>query len=199
MPEKKQRSIHFAEMTHGQKLVASQCMAKKLVRVVSVISNKRTIEDGVYTEKNTLYFYLTRYLIERISWLCRDLRPRVPQGDGRVKIVFSRRGNMQYQHFKNYLIRLSADQTSVHWPVIDINGIDAKDHSTRAGLQLADIVASAFANGFEPDRYGNCESRYAELLKPVVYERGGNYLSYGVKVVPTHTEMDLNDQQYTHD
>lgn len=198
MPEKRSRSIHFANMNHGQRVAATRSLGQRPIRTVSVLSNKRTIPDGVYREKNQLYFYLTRYLLERVSWLCRDLRPKVHQGDGRVKITFSRRGGMSYPDFRDYLQRLkdSADpDIKVHWPVIDIDGIDAKDHSTHAGLQLVDTVASAFASGVEPDKYGNCECRYAENLKRVVYERNGNFLSYGVKIVPRHTEMEITPEQ----
>lgn len=198
MPEKKARSIHFAHMNHGQRLAASRSLAARPIRSVSILSNKATIPDGIYREKNQLYFYLTRYLIERISWLCRDLRPRVPEGDGRVKITFSRRGGMSYPDFRQYLQRLQASQDKdikIHWPVIDVDGIDAKDHSTHAGLQLVDVIASAFAHAVEPDRYGNCECRYAELLKKTVYKHQGNYLSYGLKIVPRHMDMVLTDEQ----
>lgn len=198
MPEKKSRAIHFAEMNHNQKVMAAQSLADKPIRALSVVANKKALRDGVYCEKNQLYFYLTRYLIERLSWLCRDLRPQVPEGDGRLKIVFSRRGGMSYLQFTEYLDRLKNtgnDLVRIHWPVIDIPGIEAIDHSRRAGLQLSDIIASSFTAGFEPDRYGNCERRYAEILKPIVYNRSGNYLSYGLKIVPNLNGMELNGQQ----
>lgn len=92
MPDRKIRNIHFADLNHGQKLAACKILAKKPVRTINIIANKPIIPDGIYAEKNQLYFYLTRFLIERISWLCRDMRPNVPEGDGRVRITFSRRG-----------------------------------------------------------------------------------------------------------
>jgi hypothetical protein len=196
---KSQRDVHFKKLNHAQRTAACQCLAQKPIRSISILSNKRTAPSGVFTQKNQLYFYTTRYLIERISWLCRDMRPRVPEGDGRVKITFSRRGGMSYEGFRDYLLRLktsSDNDVNIHWPVIDIDGIEAKDHSSRASLQLADIVASAFACGIEPDMFGNCERRYAEELKRIVYERKGNYLSYGLKMLPKHTDIVLgNDQQ----
>ena len=197
-PEKKGRDIHFSKMNHNQRIAATQSLVQRPIRAISILSDKTTIPNDIYEDKNQLYFYLTRYLIERLSWLCRDLRPRVPQGDGRVKITFSRRGGMSYPDFRNYLEHLKAavdQEINIHWPVIDIDGISARDHSTNAGLQLADIVASAFAAGVEPDRYGNCECRYAEILKPIVYQRGGNFLSYGSKFVPNPVGRQLSDQQ----
>jgi hypothetical protein len=198
MPERAGRDIHFAKLNHPQKLMAAQRLAARPLRAISIIANKRVIPPGIYNERNQLYFYMTRYLIERISWLCRDMRRQVPEGDGRVRITFSRRGGMSYRHFREYLLRLQHAQDqeiNIHWPVIDIDAIDAKDHSTSASLQLADTVASAFASAFEPDRYGNCEPRYAEALKRIVYERRGNFLSYGLKLVPRHDGMALSADQ----
>lgn len=196
MPEKKSRTLHFAELNHNQKIVAAQTIASKPLRAISILAAKRPIPAGIYTEKNQLYFYMTRYLVERLSWLCRDLRPRVPEGDGRVAITFSRRGGMSYNAFREYLNRLKiAGENEVHWPVIDIEGVDAKDHSSNASLQLVDAIASSFAAGIELDRYGNCESRYAEILKPITYQRHGNYLSYGVKVVPKYEDCGLSAEQ----
>lgn len=198
MPDRKKRVLHFAELNHGQKVAAAQVLASKPVRVMSVLAAKEPIPDGIYTGKNQLYFYMTRYLIERISWLCRDLRPSVPEGDGRVAITFSRRGGMSYEDFRAYLAHLKADTSGdvrIHWPVIDIDGVDAQDHSRSASLQMADIVASAFAAGLEPDVYGNCEVRYAEILRRAVYHRNGNYFSYGVKIVPPYDHCGLNAQQ----
>lgn len=190
------RRVHFHEMTHGQRTMACQVLAQKPIRLAHIVSNKQTIPEGVYREKNQLYCYLTRYLIERISWMCRDFRPQVPEGDGRVKIVFSRRGKMSYEDFRAYLMRLKTqEETTVHWPVIDVDGIEAVDHSRRAGLQLADIGCSAFAAGLEMDKYGNCESRYGESLKSVVYNRRGNFLSYGLKLVPSLDKMQLSPEQ----
>ena len=198
IPEKKSRTLHFAELNHNQKVVATQIIATKPIRALSILTAKRTIPEGIYNAKNQLYFYMTRYLIERLSWLCRDLRPQVPEGDGRVAITFSRRGGMSYQKFREYLRRLLAAQdqeVNIHWPVIDIDGVDAKDHSTNASLQLVDSIASSFGAAIEPNRYGNCELRYAEILKPITYNRKGNYLSYGVKAVPRPEDCRLNDQQ----
>jgi len=113
-----------------------------------------------------------------------------------VKIVFSRRGGMSYPQFQAHMARFKADQTvQIHWPVIDIDEIEAKDHSTRAGLQLADVIASAFSSAVEPDNFGNCERRYAETLKPIVYQRYGNYLSYGMKPLPWFHQMKLTQDQ----
>lgn len=192
------KPLHFKDMNHGQRTMASQILSTKALRGVCVMANKSVISPGTYTEKNQLYFYLCRYLIERLSWLCRDLRRIVPEGDGRVKIVFSRRGGLSYEAFRAYLLKLKSfndPAIRINWPVIDINDIEAQDHGKRAGLQIADIVASSITSGVEPDFYGNCELKYAEALKPVIYSRRGNYLSYGVKLYPGADRLALTAQQ----
>lgn len=198
IPEKKKRTLHFADLNHNQRIVAAQTIATKPLRAMSILAAKKPIPAGIYEEKNQLYFYMTRYLIERLSWLCRDLRPKVPEGDGRVAITFSRRGGMSYDNFQDYLRRLKITQdqeVKIHWPVIDIDSVTAKDHSSNASLQLVDAITSSFAAAVEPTPYGNCELRYAEILKPITYHRKGNYLSYGVKCVPKPEECGLNDEQ----
>lgn len=198
IPEKKVRQLHFKDLNHGQRLMAAQSLARLPIRVTSVLSAKRPIPSGMYTEKNQLYFYMTRYLVERLSWLCRDFRKLVPEGDGRVKITFSRRGGMSYEAFQDYLRRLkntAEGDVRIHWPVIDIETVEARDHSTSASLQLADIVASSVASAFEPDRYGNCEPRYAEALLPITFNRNGNRLSYGLKIVPAPEKCSFSKDQ----
>lgn len=200
LPEqmRKKRELHCLKLNHQQRLMACQVLAEKPIRSICVMANKPVIQRDIYTQKNQLYFYMSRYLIERISWFCRDMRRDVPEGDGRVKIVFSRRGGLSYGGFRAYLTRLkNADQEGirVHWNVIDIEGIEARDHSSKAGLQIADLIAMCMTVGLEPDAYGNCELRYARVLRPLLYHRGGNYLSYGVKLVPRPSQIPLTEQQ----
>jgi len=188
LPEQKRlKPLHFKELEHPQRIMAIAGIHQKPMRLISVMSYKPTIPDGVYVNKNQLYHYLSRYLIERISWLCRDLRREVPEGDGRVKIVFARRGGMSYPQFQDYLRRLwdaGADDIRIHWPVIDIDGVQALDQSQSYGLQIADLAVSGLNTALEPDYYGNTEDRFARSLKGIVYNRNGNYQSYGTKLVP---------------
>jgi len=198
MPEKRSRELHFANMNHGQRVAATKALSARQLRFINVIAYKPATPPGVYVEKNQLYFYLTRFLIERVSWLCRDMRPLVPEGDGKVRIVFSRRGGLAYDDFRSYMNKLKSDSGSdvqIHWPVIDIDGISAEAHSARAGLQLADIATSAVASAFEADRYGNTEWRYLEVLKPRIYSRKSKYFSYGMKFFPASESLTLSAEQ----
>jgi hypothetical protein len=194
----RRKPLHCLNLNHQQRIMACQSLATRPMRSICVMANKPIIPPNIYTQKNQLYFYMSRYLMERISWFCRDTRPQVPEGDGRVKVVFSRRGGLSYDGFRAYLLRLKngdQDGIQIQWNVIDIEGIEARDHPAKAGLQIADLVAYCMTAGLEPDAYGNCELRYATILKPIIYRRGEKYLSYGVKLVPRPDQIQLSDQQ----
>lgn len=196
--QRKSKTLHFADLNHPQRIMAINGIRRRSMRLTCVIANKPAIPEGIYVQKNQLYHYMSRYLIQRISWLCRDTRPMVPEGDGRVKIIFARRGGMSTDDFKAYmnLLRDADDhEIRIHWPVIDIDGIEAHDQAARFGLQLADIAVSGLTAALEPDLYGNVEPRFARSLKPIVYHRGRNYLSYGTKIVPSVDQLELTPQQ----
>lgn len=192
------KPLHCLDLNHPQRIMACQVLAAKPVRSICVLANKLVIPANTYTRPYQFYFHMSRYLIERISWFCRDMRRNVQEGDGRVKIVFSRRGGLSYDDFRNYLRRLknkTEDDIRIHWNVIDIDAVQAIDHSRRAGLQIADLIVYCMTAGVEPDAYGNNEPRYAEILKPLIYRRGDKYLSYGVKFVPRPDQIALTAQQ----
>jgi Protein of unknown function (DUF3800) len=199
LPEQRHgKPLHFMELNHQQRVMAIQSLCGRPFRSIAVIANKPVIPEGIYTARNQLYQYLCRYLIERISWLCRDMRPQVPEGDGRVKIVFSRKRTMDYDDFQAYMRLLweaAQPDIRIHWPVIDIDGIEAHDHGARFGLQLADLVTSGLTAALEPDFYGNVEARYARMLKPQVYCREKNFMSYGTKMFPPAGQLQLSEQQ----
>ena len=194
-PKGKSRSIHFADFSHSQKKAACEILGRKEIRFISAAIRKDMLEVDRFNGKNRLYFYLTRHVIERLSWLCRDLRHRAREGDGRVEITFSRRGGMSYDDFRSYLHRLSEGNTSIHWPVIDVDGIKAQDHSRLAGLQLADCGARAVAEALEHDPYGGTEGAYISLLKARIYSKNENYFSYGLKILPSFEAAQLDPSQ----
>lgn len=189
-------NLHFANLDHAQKVTVAKTLSQKPLIGINVLSHKVTIAPNTYREKNQLYFYVTRYLIERISWFCRDMRKNVEDGNGAARITFSRRGGMSYEDFQAYLRKLKDEQeTEIHWPAIDIEAVDAQDHSRNAGLQIADCLASSTSSGVEHNAYGNCERRYAEVLKPKIYSYNNNYLSYGMKIVPKLENAALSEEQ----
>ena len=193
--EQKPKDLHFVGWNHSQRVEAARCLSQLPVRLVSVMVYKKHVSAETFSGKNQLYFFMARFLVEQLSWLCRDFRRQVPEGNGQLAITFSQRGGMSYPDCRDYLERLKNEETKIHWPVIDVAAVDALAHSRSASLQLADVATSSFAAAMEPDRYGNCELRYALSLKPVTYSRAEQYLGYGVKIFPHEETCALTPQQ----
>ena len=194
-PNQKGRDIHFQDFPHAERREACRIIGEKPLRFSFARGHKPSLDSADLRGKNRLYFYLTRFLLERITWLCTSLRSQVPEGDGRIRIVFSRRRSMSYEAFRDYLLRLKRDPAvRIKWPLIDIDGIDAQDHSRVAGLQIADFGTSAIAKLVEGDRFGHTETSYAEALRKHIYSNQGNFLSYGLKAFPKLEEIRQKDE-----
>ena len=203
------RSIHFKELNHAQRRFASQVLAEKPIGIVAALSNKQTLSVlpkerfDVFKRKNQLYSYVTRYVLERASNICKRHALKHGLASCQARVIFSRRGGMNYEEFREYmtLIREGREvipsKGIIDWDVIDPERIDAKDHGSVAGLQLADVATSAVHHAVEPDGFGNFEQSYAEALRGR-FLRGPNGLVLGFGIVPMpglHKNPPLTGEQ----
>jgi hypothetical protein len=192
-PEK--NPLHFCKLRHGQRLPLIGEITKADLRTVTVFFFKPLLkEPQKFQGRHRFYFYATRFLLERVSWYCRDHRASNDVGDGTAEIVFSNRAGMSYFEMSDYLSylkkRTSCLDVRIYWPTINPEKIKAYSPTQRMGLQIADAVASGFGKAVEP-QYGYIEDRYARLLKPTVYQRGGVYRGYGLKFWPKEADAIL--------
>jgi hypothetical protein len=182
------KPLHFRDIRHEQRLPYLARIACSPVRTVVVLIHKPLLrERQTFQERYRLYFYATRYLLERISWYCRD-NPGFT-GDGSAHVVFSNRSGMSYVELRQHLDRLQqgawqGEDVRIDWSVIRPEQVSALTPGKRAGLQIADALAGSFYYAVEPSEYGFTEDRYALILKPTVYSRQGQYLGYGLKFWP---------------
>lgn len=181
--------LHFRDLKHEQKLPYIDEIARADLVVMTVFVHKPTLkEPETFGERYRLYFYATRYLLERVSWYCRDHRTAHDAGDGSALIVFSNRAGMSYEELRRYLDRLrqqtDAGDVRIDWNVVRSDQVVACSPRSRMGLLVADAVASGYARAVERDRHGFTEPRYARMLRPVAYCRKGSCLGYGLKFWP---------------
>ena len=72
-------------------------IANPRLREISVLVYKPCLNDPqTFRERYRLYFYTVRYLLGRVSWLCRDAHAQQPTGDGTANVIFSNRSAMPY-------------------------------------------------------------------------------------------------------
>lgn len=195
-PERK--PLHFRDLKHEQRLPFIGEISAAELRTITVLIHKPSLQETEkFRDRFRLYFYATRYLLERVSWYCRDHKLPTDPGDGSVEIVFSNRSGMSYDELKGYFdlleARTSLFDVRVDWDVIRTCQIIAYSPGKRMGLQVADAVASSAFYAFQPSRHGYTENRYLGMLKPVVYHYRGQYLGYGLKFWPRETEAHLTD------
>jgi hypothetical protein len=180
--------VHFRKLNHEQRVLIAHLLGNLSMRIVTVPVNKiatAALPDGHTLKGNRrLYFYYTRYILERLSWITRDSRT-AGEGNGFCKLIFSRAKNLSYTALKEYLHKLKDEhQTQIDWTAIDPDRIEVLQHEQSVGLRLADAVASGVHCALELSRHGFCEDRYLRLMMAKIYCRNGNYLSYGLKIVP---------------
>jgi hypothetical protein len=185
-------TLHFRKMKHEHRLPYVDEIAKARLRTVSVLIHKPSIQEPekFATQPHLLYRYATRYLLERVSWLCRDHR-RDPAHVANV--LFSNRSCMSYDEIRDYLKRLKERTNEfgvqIDWTVIDPAKIEAHTHDSLMGLQIADAVASSHYMACELTPQGFNEPRYAQMLVPVLYRHERQALGYGLKFWPRDADQ----------
>ena len=201
----RRKDIHYRDLTDTKKVIACQEMAVAPLRCFVVMSNKKNIERyrnvRCYQEKNYLYWWITRLLLERVTRFCAKWSKTVYQEARPIKMVFSQRGGMSYDRLIAYLnlIRFQSSAGSLYlktgdlvWNMVDLKMIHVLPHEHEAGLQLADVVAGAFYEAVSLDGKSPCCADYAELLLPRFYRGPNNaILEHGVKPMPQLGRMNL--------
>ena len=73
-----------------------------------------------------------------------------------------------------------------HWEVMHYKLVENYPHYQRAGLQLADVVASSFYQAVDNLDTGPCDIQFATALKPrVAFNDLGQRHDYGLVLQPT--------------
>lgn len=183
-------ALHFKDLKHEPRVAYVAELAKERMRCVSVLVHKPSLPDPekYQSGKFLLYKYVTRLLLERVSWLCRDTRKN-DAGDGQVDLVFSDRAAMLYTSLQEYLKLLKKqsetnDSIRIDWSVITPDRVRAVAHSKLAGLQVADAVASSHFWAAKLSKYGQPEPRYVQMLGKHLYANKGTKIGYGLKFWP---------------
>jgi Protein of unknown function (DUF3800) len=204
--------LHFADLLPFKKLIACKALATNPCRIFVVMSNKKNIRQYRnpnldHRNKAWIYWWLARLLLERVTSFCERLVPIDDRGKQKLRIIFSRRGDLKYDDFRDYLRKLAAqsrygelmlDSGDIKWSLIDFDEIFALDHASRAGLQLADIGAGAFFQAVERNRPMpvDCDPSYATALTPIAArDQYGRMLGFGIKTMPDLLSMTLTDDQ----
>ncbi|MFN7849432.1 MAG: hypothetical protein ACK5NV_05900 [Burkholderiales bacterium] len=189
------QALHFSKLGHAQRGVLTQEFAQTSLLTVSVCIHKASTQEPerFLLSKHLLYHYAGRYLLECVSWLCREQRnPGV--GNGQAEVIFSNRSQMSYDELRGYLCKLRyatcALKVNIDWAVVNPDAIREAEHSQLAGLQVADAVAASHYAPPSPNAYGDTEDKYARLLLPTFcrHKRAQQYQQFFDRLIYTSAE-----------
>lgn len=151
--------LHYRNLTAGGKLAVCDCLGGKPMRAFALASHKtnmrRHLNPRLSTDERSSRFYnwCIRFLFERVTEWC-ERQSIEDFGEKRpIHVVFSQRGGHNYKKLYWYLFtklrwQEEAGMLYLERPVIrgmmDASRCEIVPHESRAGLQLADVVASSF-------------------------------------------------------
>lgn len=200
--------IHFRKLSQKKGNRAAELLATHPARAFVVASNKKNMR-GYKNEraataggKQWFYNWLVRVLLERVTEFCRHDCDDNPTSEDKIKVLFSKRGGHSYGQTKAYFeyLRLQSNpvlnKRQIDFRFLSFQLIDYVPHYQEAGLQCADIVASALYRAL------NIESKIrrvdaATKLSPILARDGMNEIrDFGLVLQPTNPSvLSLSPEQ----
>jgi hypothetical protein len=206
------KALHFADLSHTNKITACKKIATLDLRCFAVASNKKNMQGYTNPDASKIpsqcwfYCWMTRVLLERVTRFVLD-RSMMEHGEPRfLRIEYSARGGLKYTQMKAYYewLRMKRANPFLPWgkicfKVMHQNLLRVYPHLEREGLQLADTVASAFFKACDKHDTGGCDPQYAMLLRERMAREPDNHngklSGYGLKLLPSLAKANLDPDQ----
>lgn len=178
--------------SQSQRWILAKCFSALKCQVVAVAVHKPSLqEEGWREKKSDLYFQASKFLVERISWSCRDTHSVLPESDPRVRIIFSKRGHLRFEEFAQYMRVLRGDpsaySTNADWNHLDPDLVESEQHSDANPCHLAaDHFAAAVGAAINhiPAQMHMFDDRFARLWANRFYKANGRIVGNGFKIWP---------------
>lgn len=146
------------------------------ITIINVIVDTKCIQ---FIPSNNIYNFFSGYLYERICWYMNE-------NNGIANINISSRGNLSKKNLSDYLNNKNHKKFNIE--VNRIKSIKIIPNERKRLLQLADCCCSAL---FQALKYNNTiHFNYVLIKKNKIYYRCNNYLSYGLKLVPSNSKAE---------
>jgi hypothetical protein len=214
------KDLHFTNLKPWNRRIACSEIAKLPARCFVVCSNKKNMRGYTnpfaekYPAPNWFYAWLSRLLLERVTHFIREKSLEQHREIKKVRLEFSSRGGLTRFGLTSYFNWLQIQSVegknylplgNLVWETMDEDLLFIFSHKERAGLQLADTVASAFFKACDCVDTGACDPEFAKLLKPRMCRapdgNDGEISGYSVKLMPKFRDAKLLSVQaeiFTH-
>lgn len=203
-------ALHYRKLSPTKKDAACAYLADLPVKAFVVCSHKVNMRGhqnsraAIRNGKQWYYNYCVRLLMERATEMC--LKDSIKHfGKARsLRVVFSQRGGHSYPQTKAYweILKNQAaggttllNKREIRHQVLRFNLVDYVPHEQNAGLQLADIVASAFYQSVETSAR-RWTTKHAKLLEPILAKERNVVADFGLALQPTNpNDLRLSKDQ----
>lgn len=198
--------IHYYKLKQDRRIQACQLLSERPARAFCVVSHKSNIRAHVSRKLGKLsameyYNWCTRFLLERIMYWAQDFYAQEKCAPLPLSIVFSENKGHNYDKMFSYfeLLNMQARNHAFKlkpkaWnpDMMDRAYWSIEAHNKRAGLQLADLVASAFlqsANHTSP----NFEQSAAKALTKIMAhdKRKKTHADLGLTLLPLKDQAKI--------
>jgi len=206
--------LHFKNLLPVTKTLVCTSVASLPLRCFVIASNKQNMRGyaNPFAEKipskNWFYCWMSRILLERVTHYVKHRSIKRYGEVQKVKLEYSECGGLSYSQMNAYYewIKMKSGAANLFlplgglvWETMDRSLLKVYPHKERHGLQIADIVASAFFKACDIHDTRECDPQFAKLLLPrmarAIYN-GDNLISgYGVKLFPKYQEVNITSQQ----
>lgn len=197
-------SLHFHKINKARRLPVCEALAGLPCKAFTVASHKTNLREyanprlRAMIKGGTFYNWCLRLLLERVTaWVEQWQRANLGHVEP-LRAIFGERGH-DWEHFFSYVDRLAMQSKTgtlfLKGPGLAPELLDRSEWiveraDRNAGVQLADVVASAFyqaANSASPAH----DLAPAEALSPIFPRRNGSAQNYGVTVWPLPHQAPL--------
>lgn len=205
------RDLHFRDLSPTRKMAVANAMCGLPIRAFAVCSNKKNMRQhrndraAKIPSQQWFYNWCVRLLLERVTQFC-DRRTVRDYGERKlIKVEFSKRGGHRYSQTNAYhtYLRFQQQGDKIYLkkrePVtkmLHTDLMEAHPHESRAGLQLADTVASAFHSAVDFLGPGQWNVAPAKALELIMAKESNSACDFGVALFPTPAwKADLLPEQ----
>lgn len=206
------RDIHFVKLNNHKRNKICGILAASQIRWFAAISHKNNMRSyhnkraqSVSKKRNTLYNWLTRLILERVTRYCHDdlIKLKQPVYPQALKVIMSSRGGLTHGDIGSYISKLWIQSRSsslylnkgyVDFDIFAPSGLSIKNNFDVAGLQLADIVASSIYKSLPQKIQSNPCSAFIDELLPRCAERNGMREEFGITFWPQNWRHTLSPE-----
>lgn len=193
-------ALHYRNLSPSNRHRVCRMLSTKTVRIFTVASHKTNMRGRRNPRmegsmgRGEFYNWCLRLLFERVSDWCAKHSMKKYGEQRPIRTVFSERGGHDYAHLRDYLRKMDL-QALNGGMVLNTRRIipgmvqplmcEVRPHHTQAGLQLADIAASAVFQAAETDIGTHSLDGAKQLRDRAARERrGSSPATYGLMLMP---------------